>query len=121
MHPRARAAGLAVGVVLVLASCESPLAGAETSKTIAKQFEQSGRTSVDLAEAVPGQWDRVCVIGPYNDNAAVRTTLGFDWDAQSQTSIYVNDGISLLLFVSGGRVVQYVEHPRNSGDFSNLT
>lgn len=48
-------------------------------------------------------------------------TLGFDWNVESQTSIRSNDGITLLLFVRDNDVVEYVEHPRNQGDFSNLT
>ena len=104
-----------------LSACDAYFAEAESSRVIAKYFEESGRKSVDLALAVPLEWDKVCVLGPYSSNAAVRDTLGFDWDAKAKTSISSNDGVSLLLFVRSDQVIQHIEHPRRSGDFSNLT
>ena len=111
---------LASAVLMCAAGCERPLAGGEISHEIAKQFELSGRRSVDLAKAAPGPWEKVCIIGPYMDNTGVSATLGFEWDSRSKTSILTNDSISLLLFVRGNQVVEYVEHPRKHGDFSNL-
>jgi hypothetical protein len=70
---------------------------------------------------MPGSWDRVCVLGPYSNNAAAAQILGFEWHVESNSSISTNEGISLLLFVQGTSVASYVEHRRNQGDFSNLT
>jgi hypothetical protein len=61
-----------------LGACES--AERINSKRIAEQFEASGNTSVDLAQANPEPWDKVCVLGPYATNAAAREMLGFEWD-----------------------------------------
>ena len=33
------------------------------------------------------------------------------------TDISTNDGISLLVFVKNDEVVEFVQHPRNKGDF----
>lgn len=111
---------LASAALMFAAGCEKPLAGGEISHEIAKQFELSGRRSVDLAKAVPGPWEKVCVIGPYMDSTGVSATLRFEWDSRSKTSIFYNESISLLLFVRGNQVVEYVEHPRRHGDFSYL-
>ena len=92
-----------------------------TSSEIARQFAESKGSSVSLTAAVPGAWEKVCVLGPYSNNETAKQTLGFEWDAETKTSIQTNDGISLLLFVQDNRLVSYVEHPRNHGDFSNLT
>jgi hypothetical protein len=121
MHHRQLGSAFASALLVLLAACEKPLAGAETSSAINRHLERTGRTSIDLAKVVPGDWEKVCVLGPYTDNAAVRDTIGFDWDAQSKTSMFSSDGASLLLFVRGQDVVEYVEHPRWQGDFSNLT
>ncbi|MES2322295.1 MAG: hypothetical protein V4633_08545 [Pseudomonadota bacterium] len=91
------------------------------SEAIAQQFTRSGGSHVDLATAAPGPWEKVCILGPYSDNAVVQKTLGFAWNAEEKSTILLNDGISLLVFVQGNTVVAYVEHPRGSGDFSNLT
>jgi hypothetical protein len=88
---------------------------------IAGQFDESKGTSVSLAVAVPGNWEKICVLGPYSSNETAKKTLGFSWDAETKTSITTNEGISLLLFVQESKVTAYVEHPRNHGDFSNLT
>ena len=87
------------------------------SVSIAGQFRRSAGGNVDLVEANPGEWDRVCVLGPYSDNAAAKRTLGFDWDVEGRTPIRRNDGIAVLLFVRGKEVTEHIEHPRNLGDF----
>jgi hypothetical protein len=105
-------------VCLVALGCTSHDA---LSLSIGKQFDESKGTSVNLGTAVPGGWERVCVLGPYSTNETARKALGFDWGAETKTSIATNEGISLLLFVQENKVTSYVEHPRNRGDFSNLT
>ncbi len=91
------------------------------SESIAQYFQSSGRTLVNLDEIVTIPWDRVCILGPYSDNAAATVTLGFPWDAEHQTTIVTSDSIALLLFVKDMNVVEFVEHPRIDGDFANLS
>src|SRR4051794_14351008 len=57
------------------------------SVSIAGQFRRSAGALVDLAEANPAAWDRVCVLGPLTDNRFAKRTLGFDWDAEGKTVI----------------------------------
>ncbi|MGB7815737.1 MAG: hypothetical protein WBL28_05235 [Methylotenera sp.] len=110
---------------LFLASCISLAAAGctatDASSSIARQFAESKGTSVNLFTAVPGNWEKVCVLGPYSNNDIAKKTLGFEWSAETKTSIQTNEGISVLLFVQDNKVVSFVEHPRNHGDFSNLT
>ena len=102
-----------------LAACGRP--GADVSREIARHFQLSGGGSLNLAQAVPRPWEEVCVLGPYSDNISASNTLGFDWNAESKTSILTNEGIALLVFVKDGDVVEYVEHPRADGDFSRVS
>lgn len=92
-----------------------------SSRAIDDQFDASKGTFVNLATAVPGDWEKVCVLGPYSNNETAQKTLGFEWSVETKSSITTNEGISLLLFVQENMVTSYVEHPRNHGDFSNLT
>jgi hypothetical protein len=101
--------------VAALCGCNDP-----TSSSIAAQFSASNGRRVDLESAVDGSWDRVCVLGPYSTDADAAEALGFSWPANTLTDIASDDGISLLIFAQGKSVVKFVEHPRNSGDFSNL-
>jgi hypothetical protein len=106
-------------VLASLAACDRP--GGDLSREIARQFHLSGGGSVNLAQAVAGSWEEVCVLGPYSDNVTASNTLGFDWNAESRTSIQTNEAISLLVFLRDGDVVDYVEHPRADGDFSRVS
>jgi hypothetical protein len=108
-------------VVLLLMLVTLIACGSRDSSSIADQFSASGRKSVDLAVAVPGNWNRVCVLGPYSTDTVAAETLGFEWSAETLTDIGRSEGASLLVFVRRKTVLNYVEHPRRSGDFSNLT
>lgn len=103
-------------ILVALAGCRS-----SASSSIADQFSASDRKGVDLAAAVTDNWDRVCILGPYSSDAVAAETLGFKWSAETLTDIERDDGISLLVFVQDKSVIDYVEHSRGSGDFSNLT
>ena len=89
------------------------------SAAIALALKQSH--SVNLAAIISSPWDRVCFIGPYSDNARAKQVLGFDWPVESKTSISNNDGETVLVFVRAGAVERYLEHPRNLGDFADLS
>ena len=104
---------------LCLSGCLAPTS--EISKSIAEYFHSTGRTLVNLDEVVTIQWDQVCILGPYSDNAAAKDTLGFPWDAERHTAILTDDSISLLLFVKDLNVVEFAEHSRSDGDFANLS
>ena len=106
---------IAALLVSTLGACSEADPG--ISVAIAGQFRRSAGGNVDLVEANPGAWDRVCVLGPYSDNAAAKRVLGFDWNVEGRTPIRRNDGIAVLLFVRGNEVTEHVEHPRNLGDF----
>ena len=108
--------GMLVLILVAITGCRD-----SASSSIAEQFSASGRKGVDLAAAVPGNWDRVCVVGPYSSDAVAAQTLGFEWPAETLTDIERDDGISLLVFVRDKSAIDYVEHSRGSGDFSNLT
>jgi hypothetical protein len=108
-----------LAVLALLLACSGP--ADEASRTITRHVELSGRKEVNLADAVPGLWAKVCVLGPYSDNRRARDVLGFDWNVETKTSIQTNEGISLLLFVRGADVLTHIEHPRSGGDFTNLS
>ena len=112
---RTRAA-LVVLIVASLCGCRS-----QDSAAITHNILRSERRAVALSAAVPGDWDRVCILGPYTDNEKAAQTLGFPWAAETLTDIHQNDGMSVLVFARGNAVVKHVEHPRGSGDFSSLS
>ena len=112
---RTRAA-LVVVLVAAVCGCRN-----QDSAAITHNVLRSERRAVDLSAAVPGDWDTVCVLGPYSNNEKAEQTLGFPWAAETLTDIHHNDGISVLVFVRGNAVMKHVEHPRSSGEFSSLS
>ncbi len=93
--------------------------GSKISSRITEQFDRG--TSIDLDQAFPKGWDRVCILGPYSVNEDAASALGFPWNAEANTSIAMSDGINVLVFAKDQTVVAHVEHPRNKGDFSRVT
>jgi hypothetical protein len=95
-------------------------AGQRISKNVATAFLASDVAPIDVSAAAQGDWDRVCVLTPYMNNERAERVLGFSWDAERNTSIAGNDGVNILVFVQENKVVAYAEHPRNTGDFSEM-
>ncbi|MGD9851396.1 MAG: hypothetical protein AB7T38_09020 [Nitrospirales bacterium] len=105
--------------VLIHLGCEAP--SSNVSDELTRQFQASGRSFVNLVDVLPSPWEKVCIIGPYSDEKSVNMTVGFDWPELSQSTIETNNEIALLLFLKGRKVVEWFEHPRRDGDFTNLS
>lgn len=103
-------------ILALIAGCSE---SSRISSRIAEQFDRG--TSIDLVQAFPESWDRVCILGPYSVNEDAASTLGFPWNAEANTSIAMSDEINVLVFANDQTVVAHVEHPRNKGDFSRVT
>ena len=106
---------LAAGVALVALR-----PGNDISHQLAAQVRSAGAAPIDLARLGPPGWDRVCVLSPYADNEEARRVLGFRWDVEGNSSLVMNDGIAVLVFVAGDRVLAHAEHPRSQGDLVGL-
>jgi hypothetical protein len=76
---------------------------------------------IKLEEHVDGNWDRVCFLGPYSNNEAAKELIGLDWPLESLSSVWVNDGVTLLVFLNNGAVVSFYEVSRHPLDFSSLS
>ena len=105
-------------LVFLAAGCQP---AHDISMAIGEQFHASGGASVNLDSAATGEWERVCIAGPYTSDAFIAQTLGFPWSARGRSTIASSDSVALLLFVRQRTVVSWVEHPRGSGDFSSLS
>jgi hypothetical protein len=75
---------------------------------------------VDLAEQLPGEWKRVCLLPPYSTNRMASDLLGFEYNIESRSRIVSSDSITLLLTVDGRSVVDGFEIGRRNIDFSSL-
>jgi hypothetical protein len=73
---------------------------------------------VDIAQIGPSGWERVYLFAPYTPTEGIYQALGFRWPEVERSSIRSNDGVNLVVFVRGGEVVGWFEHPRNRGDIA---
>jgi len=90
------------------------------SRAVLAQVEGDPVGMVDFARIGPADWERVYFFHPYTPLEYIHQTLGFDWADADCTSIESNDGVNLVVFVRGRRVVGWFEHPRNRGDLTEL-
>jgi len=113
--------GLFVILAFMLASCGGWAGQSKISSEIERQISQTNGQTINLSEVGGPEWERVCIFGPYSNNAMARKVLGFAWDMEANTSIALSDGINILVFVKGSSVVAYTEHSRRLGDFWRLS
>ena len=89
--------------------------------SVIKQKETTGDpTFLDVRRVMPFGWEALYIFPPHTPIDHIERTLGFKWRKAKDTRIDERDDITLLVFITGQTVHEYVEHPRNKGDFSML-
>ena len=73
---------------------------------------------LDLAKAIPGDWDRVCILNPYTTNSLAKEVVGIPVNVQMRSDIPTSDSITLLVTVDDDDVHELVEVSRNIADFT---
>lgn len=79
----------------------------------------SSKEMIHLQNLTNFEWDTLYIFGPYTPKEVINEKLGFTWFDVRAASIEYRDDIHLLVFVKGHDVVQYLEYPRNHGDFDD--
>lgn len=103
-------------VAALLSACSN--GDSSISRAITEQYDHRAVSEIDLSIVGPSEWDRVCILTPYNSNVETEKVLGFKWDSETKTSIGGSDRINVLVFLKGQEVMAFSEHPRSKGDFS---
>jgi hypothetical protein len=99
--------------LLTLAGCDGGRRQAPPTRSRLESVVASGASSFDFA-ADPGfAWDRMYVFDCYSDRASVEKALGFPWPDFSKTTVASSDGVVLVVFGQGGKVVGWYEQPRH--------
>ena len=103
-----------LGLLAFLSGCFSETISAPTLNL------SHSDTPIDLPKYVKGDWQKVCILGPYSDSELVQEVIGFSWPLESLSSVWVNDGVSLLIFIKDESVQSYFEVSRGKFDFNSL-
>ncbi|MGV6827447.1 MAG: hypothetical protein ACWA5Q_10765 [bacterium] len=77
-------------------------------------------STIKLADALPGNWQRVCVVGPYSSNRHAHEITGIPVKVQQRSSIYTSDSIALLVTLTGQEEIGLFEISRGNVDFASL-
>jgi hypothetical protein len=104
-------------ILLMVAACSGQ--DHSISEKIKSQVQASYTASLDLTLVGPADWERLCIFGPYTTNDLVEADLGFKWNADAESAVSVSDGINLIVFTRGKKVVAFVDHKRRDGDFES--
>jgi hypothetical protein len=105
-----------VGLLLV-AGCDGPGVtsnngrGTSSVRPSLESAAASGATSIHFAADAAFAWDRVYVFGSYTSRQDVEKSLGFPWPDYEKSAVQVQDGNALVVFVRGGRVVDWFDSP----------
>jgi hypothetical protein len=73
-----------------------------------------------IGELTSFEWDSLYIFRPYTPLNEINEKMGFKWTDSRATQINQSDDFNLLLFIKNNQVVNFVELPRNYGDFSRL-
>ena len=110
----------AITLLLILAAftmaCSRPRPSA-TSTAIANAVETDSEI-IDIGTLSTEEWDRLHVFAPYSSSENITKELGFEWQDYEKSGIFLNEGVSLLLFLKGDTIVEWFAHPRRQGDFA---
>lgn len=116
-----RAAGLlsiVAGFAIFAGSCTRTSGpDDELARQIAVAVQAEEATVVNLTSLATFSWDRLFVFPPYTAPSHIEKELGASWSESGR--IEKLDTFTLLVFVNGGRVVRFVEQPREGSDFAD--
>jgi len=103
----------ALAFILVLAGC----GGASFDSTVQAKLLQAVQTSphrIDLAEYVPSDWQRVCVLTAATSRQSFEQLIGAEWSGfEAPDAEHVT-----LVFMRNGVIAEATELERRRGDFA---
>ncbi|SDN94809.1 hypothetical protein [Bacillus sp. OK048] len=78
--------------------------------------EDKNKSEISIKSLTTFDWDKAFLFSPYSTQEGIEEQLGTDF--KDPSNINTRDDIYLLVFLNGGKVVQYVEIKRQGSDFS---
>lgn len=88
-----------------------------------KEAYLSDNPRIQMDTVTNFEWDHLYVFPPYTSMESIQSVPGFQWIGlhEYKTGIEMSDSINLLVFIKGGRVVDYIDFPRGQGDFAEVS
>lgn len=112
-----------IAVIFTLASLlgcsDAGYVTSQTSAEIYAQLKANNFETLELSKLGGNGWTKVCFLGPYNEMS--EKALGFSWRVSKHTNVLKSDGHNVIVFATDAKVVEYVVHSRDRGDFWQLS
>ncbi len=67
-----------------------------------------------------GEWETLCLFNPYTTDSRAEELLNIDWPTSKFSSINLNDGIVLAVFLHKEEVITFYELNRTPFDFTSV-
>ena len=114
-----------VGTTFTYATGTSPYAffkeRASFSTKLSAQLQKENPKTIIFSDLdVTFAWDRVCMFGPYTNNAKAKSVLNMNWNIEERSQIHVSDSVNALVFLYQGSVNQVIDLKRGIADFQDL-
>lgn len=114
-----------VGTTFTYATGATPYAffkeRASFPNKLSVQLQKENQKAIIFSDLdVTFAWDRVCIFGPYTNNAKARSVLHMNWNIEERSEIHFSDSVNALVFSYQGRVNQVVDLKRGIADFKDL-
>jgi hypothetical protein len=106
-------------LVSLFGCTDSGYIASETSVEIYSEIKADNFKTLDISKFGGDEWTRVCFFGPYNEMS--EKVLGIDWQLSEHTDVLKSDGHNVIVFATESRVIEYVVHSRDKGDFWQLS
>ncbi len=83
---------------------------------VERQRSSDNVVEIRFKDLTDFKWDRVYIFTSYTPTKRIDEDLGYVWQPARSINMDLRDDVNLLVFTNNGKVVFYVEHPRNLGD-----
>ncbi|MGD6958522.1 hypothetical protein ACQCWA_12645 [Rossellomorea aquimaris] len=105
-------------LLLLLVGCSqnSIQHNTDLEESIYSIVEDKSKREVSIKSLTTFDWDKAFLFTPYSTQEGIEEQLGTDF--KDPSNITARDDIYLLVFLTGDKVVQYVEIERQGSDFS---
>jgi hypothetical protein len=78
-------------------------------------------TLVEIARITDFPWERADILVNYKPEGATdNCPFGWDWSRAEREKLIAEDLLTVIVFLNGGRLVDYLEYPRDHADFAGV-
>ena len=78
-------------------------------------------TPVEFARIIDFPWERADILVNYKPEGATdNCPFDWDWSREHREKLIAADLLTVIVFLNGGRLVNYLEYPRDEADFAGV-